>query len=102
MESGLTMPSYLVLAAMKGRFVSETGNTYDNFQFMGYSDGADPMAAVSAFFDAPPYPIVWGDVAYRWAERLADDDANGHLGYYERVYAATLRARGEGGGAEAE
>ena len=41
------MHSYLVLAAMKGRFVSNTGNTYDNFQFMGYSDGVDPMAAVT-------------------------------------------------------
>ncbi len=97
MESGLThhMPSYLVLAAMKGRFVSSQGNTYDNFQFMGYSDGADPMAAVSAFFDAPPYPIVWGDVEYLWAERLADDEANGHLGDYERVYVETLRSRWE-------
>jgi len=93
------MPSYLVLAAMKGRFVSETGNTYDNFQFMGYSDGADPQAAVAAFFDEPPYPIVWGDVEYLWAEHLADDAANGHLGDYERVYVETLRARWEGGGA---
>ena len=51
------MPSYLVLAAMKGRFVSEQGHTYDNFQMMGYSEGSDPMAAVGAFFDQPPYPI---------------------------------------------
>ena len=78
------MPAYLVLAAMQGRFVSNTGNTYDNFQFMGYSDGADPISAVTSFFDAPPYPIVW-------AERLADDSANGHLGDYERIYVETLR-----------
>ena len=49
------MPSYLVLAAMKGRFVSEQGHTYDNFQMMGYSDGADPKGAVANFFDEPPY-----------------------------------------------
>jgi hypothetical protein len=95
MESGLTatMPTYLVLAAMKGRFVSNTGNTYDNFQFMGYSDGADPISAVTTFFDAPPYPIVWADVEYLWAERLADDSANGHLGDYEKIYIETLRSR---------
>ena len=98
MESGLTMPSYLVLAAMKGRFVSETGNTYDNFQFMGYSDGADPMAAVSAFFDAPPYPIVWGDVEYLWAEQLVDHPDVGHYGDYERVYVESLRRHNEPGG----
>ena len=101
MESGLTatMPSYLVLAAMKGRFVSNTGNTYDNFQFMGYSDGADPITAVSEFFDAPPYPIVWADVEYLWAERLADDSANGHLGDYERFFVDMLRDRwGDGRG----
>ena len=92
------MPSYLVLAAMKGRFVSELGNTYDNFQFMGYSDGDDPMSAVAAFFDQPLYPIQWGDVEYLWAERLADDPGNGHLGDYERIYVETLRARWEAGG----
>jgi hypothetical protein len=91
------MPSYLVLAAMKGRFVSEQGHTYDNFQMMGYSDGADPKGAVANFFDEPPYPIQWGDVEYLWAERLADDPNNGHLGDYERVYVETLRARWEGG-----
>ena len=92
------MPSYLVLAAMKGRFVSEQGHTYDNFQMMGYSDGADPMAAVAAFFDQPPYPIVWGDVEYLWAERLAEDPNNAHHGDYERIYVETLRARWEVGG----
>ena len=91
------MPSYLVLAAMKGRFVSEQGHTYDNFQMMGYSDGTDPKEAVANFFAEPPYPIQWGDVEYLWAERLADDPNNGHLGDYERVYVETLRARWEGG-----
>ena len=91
------MPSYLVLAAMKGRFVSEQGHTYDNFQMMGYSGGTDPKGAVANFFDEPPYPTQWGDVEYLWAERLADDPNNGHLGDYERVYVETLRARWEGG-----
>ena len=79
------MSSYLVLAAMKGRFVSEQGHTYDNFQMMGYSDGKDPKEAVANFFDEPPYPIQWSDVEYLWAERLADDPNNGHLGDYERA-----------------
>jgi len=91
------MSSYLVLAAMKGRFVSEQGHTYDNFQMMGYSDGKDPKEAVANFFDEPPYPIQWSDVEYLWAERLADDPNNGHLGDYERVYVETLRARWDGG-----
>ncbi|NQW24321.1 MAG: hypothetical protein HQ475_12865 [SAR202 cluster bacterium] len=92
------MPAYVVMAAMKGRFLSERGNTYDNFQMLGYSDGTNPMTAVSAFFDSPQYPIDWADVDYLWAERLADDAANGHLGDYERVYVETLRARwGDGG-----
>ena len=50
------MPTYIVLAAMKGRFVSEFGNTYDNIQMMGYvsvSAGASPQEAVGAFFDQP-------------------------------------------------
>ena len=92
------MPSYLILAAMKGRFVSEQGHTYDNFQMMGYSDGPDPISAVAAFFDQPPYPIVWGDVEYLWAERLAEDPNNAHHGDYERIYVETLRARWESGG----
>ena len=87
------MPSYLVLAAMKGRFVSEQGHTYDNFQMMGYSEGSDPMAAVGAFFDQPPYPIQWGDVEYLWAESLAGDEANAHFGDYGRVYVDSLRRR---------
>ena len=83
---------------MKGRFVSEQGHTYDNFQMMGYSVGPDPMAAVAVFFDQPPYPIQWGDVEYLWAERLADDPNNAHHGDYERIYVETLRARWETGG----
>ena len=90
------MPSYLILADIKGRFVSEQGHTYDNFQMMGYSEGSDPMSAVAAFFDQPPYPIVWGDVEYLWAEKLADDPNNAHHGDYERIYVETLRARWEG------
>ena len=82
----------------KGRLIAEQGHTDDNFQMMGYSEGRDPMAAVAAFFDQPPYPIQWGDLEYLWAERLADDPGNGHLGDYERIYLETLRARWEAGG----
>ncbi|MQF95149.1 MAG: hypothetical protein FI731_05695 [SAR202 cluster bacterium] len=92
------MPNYVIMAAMRGRFLSERGNTYDNFQMLGYSNGPDPTSAVSAFFDQPQYPIDWGDVEYLWAERLADDPSTGHLGDYERVYVETLRKRWEDGG----
>ncbi len=85
----------MILAAMKGRFVSEHGNYYDNFQMMGYSDAGDPQAAVAAFFDQPPYPIRWEDVEYMWAEQLAETRHTGHHGDYERVYVDSLRRRWE-------
>jgi hypothetical protein len=90
------MPNFLVMAAMKGRFVSEQGNLYDNFQMLGYIEEATPFDAVAAFFDRPKFPIIWGDVEYMWAERLADDPDNAHHGDYERVYIASLRERWEG------
>ena len=93
------MPTYIVLAAMKGRFVSEFGNTYDNFQMMGYVSvpaGASPQEAVGAFFDQPPYPIQWQDVEYLWAELLGEIPDNAHYGDYDRVYVESLRARWEG------
>ena len=89
------MPSYIILAAMKGRFVSNHGNTYDNFQMMGYVDAAGPNEAVTNFFDQAPYPIRWEDVEYMWAEQLADRGVNAHYGDYERVYVESLRRRWE-------
>jgi len=90
------MANYLIMAAMKGRFMSEQGNLYDNFQMLGYVEGASPFDAVAAFFDQPKFPIVWADVEYMWAEKLADDPSTGHHGEYERVYIASLRERWEG------
>jgi len=83
---------------MKGRFVSEQGNFYDNFQMLGYSEAGLPNDAVTAFFDQPPYPIVWGDVEYLWAEELAAGAQTGHHGEYQRVYVESLRRRWESGG----
>lgn len=91
------MTTYLVMAAMKGRFMSEQGNLYDNFQMLGYIEAATSFDAVATFFDRPRFPIIWADVEYMWAEKLADDAANAHHGDYERVYIATLRERWEGG-----
>ena len=48
------MPAFVILAAMKGRFISDRGNYYDNFQMMGYLEATTPMAAVTNFFDQPP------------------------------------------------
>ena len=92
------MPTYVILAVMKGRFYSDRGNTYDNFQMMGYIEtphGATSRDAVAAFFDQPPYPIQWQDVEYLWGELLAADPGNAHYGDYERVYVETLRERWE-------
>ncbi len=87
------MPSFIVLAAMKGRFVSDHGNPYDNFQMLGYVDAESPREAVSAFFDQPPFPIIWEDVEYMWAERLSDQSADTRYGEYERIYLDSLRRR---------
>ena len=89
------MASYMVLAAMKGRFISEQGNTYDNFQMMGYVEAGSPFDAVSTFFEQPAFPIRWQDVLYLWAERLTDDPENGHYGDYHRVYIDEIRRRHE-------
>jgi hypothetical protein len=91
------MTTYIVLAAMKGRFVSEQGNTYDNFQMLGYMEATSPEAAVSAFFDQAPFPIRWEDVEYMWAERLADYPPNAHYGDYDRIYVESLRRRWDPG-----
>ena len=87
------MPSFIVLAAMKGRFVSDHGHPYDNFQMLGYVDAESPAEAVGAFFDQPPFPIVWEDVEYMWAERLSDQAADTRYGEYERIYLDSLRRR---------
>lgn len=80
---------------MKGRFVSDQGNFYDNFQMMGYAEAGSPNDAVTAFFDQPPYPIVWADVEYLWAEELVEGAQTGHHGDYDRVYVESLRRRWE-------
>ena len=80
---------------MKGRFISEQGNPYDNFQMLGYVQAGNPNDAVSAFFDQPPYPIMWADVEYLWAEELAEGPETGHFGEYDRVYVESLRRRWE-------
>ena len=87
------MPSFVILAAMKGRFVSDHGNLYDNFQMMGYIEAAGPTEAVTQFFDQTPYPIRWEDVEYLWAELLADQGDGAHHGDYDRVYVESLRRR---------
>ncbi len=90
------MATFIVLAAMKGRFVSDQGNTYDNFQMLGYMEAADANGAVTAFFDQAPYPIRWEDVEYMWAERLGELGSEGaHYGDYDRVYVEALRRRYE-------
>ncbi len=88
-----TMAQFIVLAAMKGQFVSAAGNLYDNFQMLGYVEAGDANQAVTAFFDQTPYPIQWGDVDYLWAEQLMEGPRTGHHGDYDRVYIESLRRR---------
>jgi len=90
-----SMAIYLILGTMKGRFVSDQGNTYDNFQMLGYTEASNSKTAVSAFFDQTPYPINWADVEYMWAEELAESSDTGHHGEYDRVYVESLRRRWE-------
>ena len=87
------MPKFIILAAMKGRFVSQQGNHYDNFQMMGYVDSASTRDAVADFFEQAPYPIQWADVEYLWAEELSNSPDSGHHGDYDRVYVEQLRQR---------
>ena len=87
------MASYIVLSSMRGRFLSDQGNSYDNFQMMGYVQASSAEDAVAAFFEEAPYPIMWSDVEYMWAERLYEDGAGGQYGDYARVYVDSLRRR---------
>ena len=89
------MPSFIVMAAMKGRFISDLGNPYDNFQMLAYVEAGSPKDAVTNFFDQTPFPIRWEDVEYLWAEQLADHPEGGHYGDYERVYVESLRRRND-------
>jgi hypothetical protein len=84
------MSKYIILAAMKGEFLASSENVYENFQMMGYVESESPAGAVSAFFDAPQFPIDWRDVRYMWAESLRDDTINGHYGDYDKVYIEDL------------
>ena len=89
------MPSFIVLATMKGRFFADSGNVYDNFQMMGYVEASSPSDAVTAFFEQPPYPISWEDVDYLWAERLVADPDNSRYSDYQQVYIESLRRKWE-------
>ena len=71
---------------MKGHFLSNSGNDYDNFQMLGYIDADSPEEAVSDFLSQPQFPIIWADVDYMWAEELANNDSNGHYVAYQTVY----------------
>ena len=90
------MAAYIVLSSMRGRFLSDLGNSYDNFQMMGYVQASSAEDAVAAFFDEAPYPIAWSDVEYMWAERLSEDGAERQYGDYARVYVDSLRRRWDG------
>ena len=89
------MASFILSAAMKGRFTSDAGNVYDNFQMLGYITAGSHTEAVTGFFDQPPYPVQWSDVEYLWAERLFEGGENARYGDYQRIYIDTLLRRSE-------
>ena len=84
------MSKYIVLAAMKGEFLSYSGNVYENFQMLGYVESNQSFEAIRTFFDEPQFPIDWRDVRYMWAEVLKDDVDSGHYGDYDRIYVEDL------------
>ena len=47
------MTKFIVLAAMKGEFLSHGGNVYENFQMMGYVEAGRSYAVKST----PHFPI---------------------------------------------
>jgi len=84
------MSTFLVLGALKGEFLAESGNVYENFQMMGYVDSSDHLQAVREFFENPQFPIDWGDVIYLWSECLESHPDNGHFGALEHIYIEDL------------
>ena len=54
------MPKYIVLAAMKGEFLSHSGNVYENFQMMGYVEAAStqptPLTPCAPSSMIPTFP----------------------------------------------
>ena len=84
------MTKFIVLAAMKGEFLSHAGNVYENFQMMGYVEASGPFDAVKSFFDEPHFPIDWRDVRYMWAEPLQDGESTGHYGDFDRIFIEDL------------
>ena len=56
------MHNYIVMASMKGQFLAQSGNTYDNFQMLGYIESESAEEAIENFISQPQFPIVWNDV----------------------------------------
>ena len=86
----LFMKTYLVLAAMNGQLLAESGNIYENFQLMGYVDALNHENAIITFFNQPHFPVDWVDVIYLWAESLENHPNNGHYGKLHAITSKTL------------
>ena len=80
------MKLYIILAEMKGGFISIIGNPYDNFQMLGYKYAQDHTDACVEFFTDPTFPIDWDDVAFIWAEELVLEDGSGNFGENRKIY----------------
>ena len=84
------MKTYLILASMNVNVVAESGNVYDNFQFMGYVRAEDHAEAVHNFFDEPQFPLDWADIKYLWSESLEEHENNGHYGEFHKISTQSL------------
>ena len=78
------MKLYIILAEMKGDFISYIGNQYDNFRMLGYKFAEDHTQACVDFFSDPEFPIDWSDVEYIWAEELLLEEESGKFGENRR------------------
>ena len=72
------MTKFIVLAAMKGEFLSHGGNVYENFQMMGYVESSGPFDAVKVLLRRTSLPhrlarrkIHVGGASARWRKHRA-------------------------------
>ena len=79
------MKTFIILAEMNVQVVAESGNIYDNFQFMGYVRAETHKEAIYGFFDQPQFPLDWKDIRYLWSESLEQNENNGHYGELHKI-----------------
>ena len=90
------MKTFLILAEMDVQVLAESGNVYDNFQFMGYVRAKTHNEAIYRFFDQPQFPLNWKDIRYLWSESLEENENNGHYGELHKISITSLIDQSDG------